>query len=191
MKQSINISSPHRQRGAVLVVSLLMLLVITILALGAGQSTRLQERMVSSQRDYDLALQSAEAGLRAGERRVDSFTAAPLSCLTLNDTVCQVYELGALNSSVTYEDQAFQPDEWWTANAIPYDEGASDVMSGDGLSRADPDYYIEEVEEVRDTLSIPPTGAPPSRIFYRVVARGKGGSENAQSVLHSTIVRRF
>jgi type IV pilus assembly protein PilX len=193
MKRQFNISSPRQQGGAVLVVSLLILLVITILALGASQSTRLQARMVSSQRDYDLALQSAEAGLRAGERRIGDMgiMTAPLACLTLDNSVCWVYELGALNSSVNYEDQAFESDEWWEANAMQYDSGASDVLSGEGLSRGDPEYYIEEVEEVPDSLSIPPTGPPPTRIYYRVVARGKGGSDDAQAVLHSTYVRRF
>jgi type IV pilus assembly protein PilX len=193
MKPQFIISPPRQQRGAVLIVSLLMLLIITILALGAGQSTRLQERMVSTQRDYDLALQTAEAGLRAGERRIgaNSVMSAPLACLALNDSVCWVYELGTLNRTVNYEDQAFQPDDWWAANALRYDASASNLISGDGLSRADPEYYIEEVEEVPDSLSIPPTGPPPSRIYYRIVARGKGGSQNAQAVLHSTYVRRF
>ena len=35
----------HRQRGAILVVSLLLLLVMTVLALTASQSTRMQERI--------------------------------------------------------------------------------------------------------------------------------------------------
>ncbi|MET0661440.1 MAG: PilX N-terminal domain-containing pilus assembly protein, partial [Steroidobacteraceae bacterium] len=36
------------QRGAVLIVSLLLLLVMTILALGASQATRMDEKMARS-----------------------------------------------------------------------------------------------------------------------------------------------
>lgn len=69
--------SMKQQRGAVLVVSLLLLLVMTVLALGASQTTRLQERMSANMRDRDLAFESSEAGLRNGERIIDSLTVAP------------------------------------------------------------------------------------------------------------------
>ncbi|HEY5758074.1 MAG TPA: PilX N-terminal domain-containing pilus assembly protein, partial [Steroidobacter sp.] len=52
-----------RQHGAALVISLLLLLIMTLLGLGASQSTRLQERMAGNQRDQELALQAAEAAL--------------------------------------------------------------------------------------------------------------------------------
>lgn len=187
------VPSLQQQRGAVLIVSMLLLLVVTVLALGASQSTRLQERMVGSQRNYDLALQAAEAGLRAGERMIgdDSITTAPLVCLALNEPVCRVYQGGHLDSLLSYEDQAFTSDQWWTDNSFSYDRESTGLISGEGLARIDPQYYIEEVEEVPDSLSIPPTGPPPSRIYYRVIARGAGGGGNAQIVLHSTYVRRF
>lgn len=74
------IASMKQQRGAVLVVSMLLLLVMTVLALGASQTTRLQERMSANMRDRDLAFESSEAGLRNGERIIDSQTVAPSPC---------------------------------------------------------------------------------------------------------------
>lgn len=196
MKQPLIVPSPRQQRGAVLIVSMLLLLVVTILALGAGQSTRLQERMAGSQRNYDLAFQAAEAGLRAGERMVDdnTMTAPPPPCNSVTNPPCKVYERGYLAQSVSYEDQAFQPRAWWTARAQSYDTGSTPLIgggAGSGLANADPQYYIEEIEEVPDALSIPPTGPPPSRVYYRIIARGEGGTTNAAVVLHSTFVRRF
>jgi type IV pilus assembly protein PilX len=194
MKQSFISSSLQQQRGAVLIVSMLLLLVVTVLALGAGQATRLQERMAGSQRNYDLAFQSAEAGLRAGERVIDndSMTAPPLPCSAISNPPCQVYERGYLNTLVNYENQAYQPSEWWTDVAQNYDAGTTDIIGGsEGLAMEDPQFYLEEIEEVPDALSIPPTGPAPSRVYYRVVARGRGGTDKAQVVLHSTYVRRF
>ena len=200
MKQQRFSPSFHRQQGAVLIVSMLLLLVITVLALGASQSTRLQERMAGSQRNYDLAFQAAEAGLRAGERMIDSnaMTAPPLPCASISTPPCKVYERGYLaeraSTPVSYEDQAFQSDAWWTARAQSYSTSTTPVIggnAGEGLAKADPQFYIEELEDVPDTLSTPPTGPPPSRVYYRIIARGKGGNDNAQVVLHSTYVRRF
>ena len=202
MKQQRLIASLRQQNGAVLIVSMLLLLVITVLALGATQSTRLQERMAGSQRNYDVAFQAAEAGLRAGERMIDSTSmlTPPLPCAAVTSPPCKVYERGYLVTSTggaTYEDQAFQSDPWWTARAQTYSASSTPLIGGtasDGgaLASTDPEFYVEELEEVPDSLSTPPTGPPPSRIYYRIISRGKGGSgANAQVVLHSTYVRRF
>jgi len=181
---------PSDQSGAVLVVSLLLLLVMTVLALGASQATRMQERMAGNARDVDLAFQSAEAGLRAGERFIDNsaLTSAPVAC---SSAPCDVYELGVLTeaANLTYEDHAFASDEWWAAHAKTY--AASDTIGGDGLAVREPQFYIEELEEVTDSLTIPPTGPPPSRMYYRITSRAAGGTESAQVVLQSTFARRF
>lgn len=188
--QTTSYSLKSQQSGAVLVVSLLLLLVMTVLALGASQSTRMQERMAGNARDIDIAFQAAEAGLRAGERFIDDPTlvAAPVPCST---APCDVYELGVLTELVdkTYEDHAFEDDSWWSTHAKAYT--GDETISGDGLAANEPEYYLEELEEVTDSLTIPPTGPPPSRVFYRVTARGTGGTEAARAVLQSTYARRF
>lgn len=57
----------RKQGGAVLVVSLVMLLLLTLLGLSAMRSATLSERMAGNLRDRMHALQAAEAALRAGE----------------------------------------------------------------------------------------------------------------------------
>jgi type IV pilus assembly protein PilX len=181
--------SMQRQRGAVLVVSLLLLLVMTVLALGASQTTRLQERMSASMRDRDLAFESSEAGLRNGERIIDSLAVAPSPC---NSGRCQVYDRGVLPAS-----RAFQTQDWWDANSWAYatDESFSTTraseISGSGMAGADPQFVVEELEEVSDSLSVPPSGPPPSRIYYRITSAAQGGTQQAQVVLESTFARRF
>jgi type IV pilus assembly protein PilX len=185
-----------RQRGAVLVVSLLLLLVMTVLALGASQATRMQERMAGNARDHDLALQTAEAGLRAGERLIDdpALTAAPTPC---SSGRCQVYELNYLTSNLAYEDRP-----WWDANSWRYagtetwntatgDTTGEIGWGGSHMAASDPHFLIEEVEEVPDSLTVPPTGPPPSRMYYRVTSAGAGGTAESQVVLQSTFARRF
>jgi type IV pilus assembly protein PilX len=194
MKSMRATPSMKQQRGAVLVVSLLLLLVMTVLALGASQTTRLQERMSASMRDRDLAFESSEAGLRNAERIIDSLLAAPSPCTSGR---CQVFDRGVLPATM-----AFQTPTWWDTNAWSYitDEtfntthhtaGSGGLISGNGMAGADPQFVVEELEEVPDALSVPPTGPPPSRIYYRITAGAQGGTQQAQVVLQSTFARRF
>ncbi|MDN5872575.1 MAG: PilX N-terminal domain-containing pilus assembly protein, partial [Nitrococcus sp.] len=58
------------QSGAVLVVSLLFLLVMTLIGITAMQGVSLEEKMAGNARGGTLALQAAEAALREGEEWV-------------------------------------------------------------------------------------------------------------------------
>ena len=69
------------QKGAALLVSIMMLLIVTVLALSSMRSSIVQEQMTANQYDYQLAFQAAEAALRRGEqlRRNDAgFVSLPL-----------------------------------------------------------------------------------------------------------------
>jgi len=54
-----------KQRGATLLISLVLLLVLTILALAAGRSATLQQRMAGNLQQQNLAFQAAENGIQA------------------------------------------------------------------------------------------------------------------------------
>ena len=57
-----------RERGAALVISLVLLAVMTLFGVSMVNTTLLEERMTSNQRDTDIAFQAAESGLRDAER---------------------------------------------------------------------------------------------------------------------------
>ncbi|MCC5810795.1 MAG: hypothetical protein JJU06_10520 [Ectothiorhodospiraceae bacterium] len=57
----------QRQRGAALIISLMLLLIMTLIGVTAMQTSTLQERMAGNSRDRSLAFQSSEAALREGE----------------------------------------------------------------------------------------------------------------------------
>jgi Tfp pilus assembly protein PilX len=52
-----------RQEGAVLIVSLILLVVMTMLGISAMEATKLETRMAANVQDYNKAFQKAEAGL--------------------------------------------------------------------------------------------------------------------------------
>jgi len=70
---------PHNpsylQRGAVLVVSLMILLMMTLIGLSAMQGSTLQEKMTGNLRDSSVAFNTAESALRDGEAFIEGVAA--------------------------------------------------------------------------------------------------------------------
>ena len=61
-----------KQSGAVLLVALIMLLVLTLLGVASIDSSGMQTRMANNQRDRIIAMQAAEAGLLAAETYLEN-----------------------------------------------------------------------------------------------------------------------
>ena len=63
----VRIAAPQSQRGFVLAVALIFILILVILGLSTMRNTVLDERMAGNTMDRNLALQGAEAALRDAE----------------------------------------------------------------------------------------------------------------------------
>ncbi len=176
----------HKQQGAILVVSLLLLLVMTILALSASNSTRLQERMAGNSRDLDLAFQGAEAGLRDAERdvqrRIDEAGGRmfnrcedPATCVVDRPTDARDYH-------------AVGP-EWWEENSRVY--GVADAHEFPGLVE-DPRSLSEYWTRASDSLT---DGAKPGQqsgtAYYVNTARSVGGTASAEVIVQSVYAARY
>lgn len=175
-----------RQSGAVLVISLLLLLVMTLLGLGASQSTRLQERMAGNQRDQEVALQGAEASLRAAERRLSPMVSEVLTrCRTPSDA-CDSYEKRILVNATTQVelDLANQANSWWEDFGKEYAD-AEDLTAVKNI----PQFVVEHRAEVREVLSVGDSNLDTVRDFYMVTARSSGMTDTAQVVIQSTYAR--
>ena len=70
MAQKSLVCRKGKQKGAVLIVGLILLMVITLLALAGIQGTSLQERMSGNAYDRNIAFNSAEMALRWAENRL-------------------------------------------------------------------------------------------------------------------------
>lgn len=82
MNKTINLTY-KKQQGAILIVALIMLLLLTIIGLSSMRGTSLQENMTGNMRDSNLSLQAAEAALRKGEQIVKSESPSALDTLEL------------------------------------------------------------------------------------------------------------
>jgi len=67
-----NISMHTNQRGAVLLVALILLLVLTLIGISTMESTGMEMKMANQSRERLIAMQAAEAGLRAAEAYIQT-----------------------------------------------------------------------------------------------------------------------
>ena len=63
----------HRERGAVLIVALLFLVMLTLLGVTAMTGTTMEERMAGNARDASVAFQAAESALRDARRDLSCY----------------------------------------------------------------------------------------------------------------------
>jgi type IV pilus assembly protein PilX len=158
------------QRGAVLVVALVFLLVSTVLGVTAMSSTNLQERMAGNLRDSNLAFQAAESALRDGETFLQQATLPAFA--------------GAGGLLPRQNDSG--RIEFWNAHDWAGNSRAGTVIAG----VADvPRYVIEELPPVPIAGGSVRFGALPDVRFYRVTARGIGGTNDAVNLLQSNYQR--
>ncbi len=68
---------PRRQQGATLIIGLIIVVLLTLLGVTTMRTTSLEERMAGHSADRNMALQSAEAALRAAERYLNGAVIGP------------------------------------------------------------------------------------------------------------------
>lgn len=162
--------STGREHGAVLIVALIFLVIMTVLGVTAMRTTTLQERMAGNVRDSNLAFQSAEAALREGEQFLQQATLPPFT--------------GA-NGLLPMEEDAGQVTFW---NAYTWSADGRVTASVAGVIAA-PRYVIEELPALPAEGDSAKFGALPDVGFYRVTARAAGGTQDAVSILQTTYRR--
>lgn len=188
-----------RQKGASLVVSLVMLVVVLLLGISAAQLSILGEKASRSDRDRQIALQAAEAGLldaeldiqgspQGGTLRSDIF--APGSRLGFPDSGCQAginnSYLGLCAHAGGGAAPAWQTvdftDTSASAASVPYGKFTGHTFqTGKGpLPAKPPRYIIEQLIYTRAGQA-----ADAATYFYRITAIGFGVRESTQVVLQT------
>ena len=104
----------NHKEGAVLIISLIMLLLLTIIGVTAIQTTSLEEKMAGNMRDQNLAFQAAESALRVGETETATIAASdfytgstnPLSDINWANASVRAYKANGLyiieSPTITY-----------------------------------------------------------------------------------------
>ncbi|MGF6709878.1 type IV pilus assembly protein PilX [Luteibacter sp. W1I16] len=201
---SVRFHAPYRQRGVVLVVALIFLLLVTMLAVSASGTSMLQQRLAGGQRNAQLALWSAETAIRGAEWRLwraSSDAATRMQCG--NGALSNCYDYDP-DPPTTSKALLFRNASGWvTDGATKYDavdltQASSDQTFALG---SNPYYIIEDLG-----LELPPnsglqhesgsTGSTgvgytsTNRHLYRITARGMGNNQNAIRVIETTFAAK-
>jgi len=162
----------NAQHGAVLVVGLVMLLLLTLIGMAAIRGSSMQEKMVGNMRDHSLAFQSAEAGLRAGETILDGSALPSFSGAVAGYGPPQT-QPGSLSFWTTVFD--------WPNNSVRTALGLTNVAH-------EPQFYIERVLATDDTSGVDKVSQDnlSTPYIYRVTSRAEGGSVDSVTFLQST-----
>ena len=178
--RELNHYRTRSQRGAVLIVALVLLLVLTVLGTAGIQDTAMEERMAGNFRDHSAAMQAAETALRTGELELGNSTAFGALTFTATGT-SGLYDVELMTHSVDPKSAS----NWATVNAAVLDKANT-------LINADPDYYIEKLPEIElpaSDLTVGFQNATPRVQYYRVTGKGYGISPNSEVIVQSTYFR--
>lgn len=164
----------RRPRGAVLVVSLVLLAVMLILGLASMRLVTNEERMTGQTFDRALAFQAAEAALREAELRVAAVQPTPAG------PACTDSSAGMATVRACPPPDASKPPRWQSVVAAEWAAG-SPVISG-GLTLT-PTVLVEYLG---NTFPCGPAPSDPSTCKrYRLTANADGGAGRAAVMVQS------
>ena len=167
---------PAHQRGAVLIVSLILLLVMTIIGVFAMRGTTMEERMAGNMRDRSMAFEAGESALRDAERWLDD-QARELNFSTADGADAHLFHY-------TDFDNNDRPRRPWEMEGDPWVTADSAI---DGVSRP-PEYIIEQrpFSLDREVEDLSADGPPPqaSDQLFRIWVQAWGGSESDQPFVY-------
>lgn len=167
--------SMKQQRGATLIVGLVLLLILTMVGMSGLNVSTMQEKMAGSIRDRQLAFQSAEAALRLGEE----FVADEVSITSATFGVIDIQE------------EAGNPAFWEAFDWLSLARQPVGANIVEGV--AEQPYFVVENVGAGMVDDNPTPGDQleyaqvATRNLFRVTARGIGGSETAEVILQSTV----
>lgn len=191
-----------KQSGAVLIVSLVILIIMTIIGLAAIRTSGMQEKMTSNIIDRQLAFQAAEFALRNGENAINMLVIEPepKTSPAPSDIIKIWTEDGDIDPDLTNAQNWWQEPNrnlnWWQANGEPIANVGFSTDAGDFTILEQPRYIVEYLEFVKDDLSLGTgVGSQSGRVYYRITARASGagavGSTQSRVLLQSTFAKRF
>jgi len=168
--------------GMVLLLCLLFLIALTLLGLSASADAILQHQLATNLRESERAKQSTLAALNWAEDWLTGLSGtAPQVCTTACEGL-KLHPPGGLLPQPQFQDWS-----WWQAEGY---EAGIDPLSGDRLvtisanSSSPPMWIIEVIHEE-------PVQDDEIQVWYRILARGSGQTENAVSVFESTVTRSW
>lgn len=174
MRTTPSKNGKQQQAGVALITGLIFLVMLTLIAVTAMQSTTLEERMAGNSRSRDAAFQGAEAAVRAAEVVLSGASLPPLNGST------QGYYAPLANGA--------SADYWkshdWAGKSVAYSGALAGVKEARFVVEALPPDYGGSGGD--DSLVAKPLSGGE---IFRITARGIG-TDGTSSVILQTTFRR-
>ena len=192
----MNLGTPRDQRGAVLFISLILLLVITLLAISSMRGTVLEERLTGNLRSYQISAAGAESALREGENRL----AANLGPAEIADTVeaCRGISGLCVLEKVPADTQRHEWDWWNDEHSLEYRGNSSDETQLFGLGSDAPRWFAAFIgfdpQNSKGTVEVTDIDERRQGVgpyYYQVNAAARGDSKRITVTLQSSSVQRY
>ncbi|MBS0590846.1 MAG: hypothetical protein JSR65_09440 [Proteobacteria bacterium] len=205
--RSLRFPTRRAQRGAVLFVALIFLVLLTLLGLTASGSSMLQERMTGGMRNGEMALMGAESGQRGAEFNlwIAAQTSAANSSLSLyctynGDGGCFLPDatnqyaasIGTFATTTTWPSAPAPTGVTTYATTLTGLTGASQSASLAAQPQSivklvGPDLPPGSIGHAGGSL-LQQDGGPnnSTKYIYDIVARSPGGSANTMRAVEST-----
>lgn len=154
---------PRTQRGVVLPVVIILMVIMGVLAISGMDDTAMQERMSGNLRNRDIAFQAAESALREGEAWLQANAASV-----------------AVNARIS----GLASRNWDGAAPAPSGTLTDLYGAGDPIDlAADPVFYVGPPEFLR----VNPGETPPEfREIHPVISRAVGANADTLVILRSS-----
>ncbi len=187
--------SESKQKGSVLIISLLLLLVATILGLSSMQNTIIEEKMAGNLRHNYVAFQAAESALREAEQWLGNLSTQtqPEATSTGSNGVwlreCKGSKDAGCTTVLSYDQTDFQ--YWWEdVSTSGVWETYSDpaVVDAGSPVEGSAKYIIQEITPIKDSLN---QEQESEQTNYLVTAMGVAENNRVRVFLQSRYVRRF
>ena len=162
----MNATLTRRQNGSVLIVTLLIMLMLTIMAVSEVSFNSTQTRIAPNSADAQVAFQTAEGALNEATNNLLAGT-YPASSFLANAN--GLYLFNATNAPL-----------WTTVN---WTSAGNVILSFQGSSSAPAAFFIEQLPSVikgGQNVNLPTQ-------VYRITARAVGASGSSPVILQSTV----
>jgi type IV pilus assembly protein PilX len=167
-----------KQKGAALIVSLVLLTLVALLGVAGVQTIGLEEKMAGHSFDRNLAFQAAEAALREAEARIPALLALRAIPDEYTDTTCQ--------AGVCARPDPVCPERWSDPKFTGWVD-ATPVTAGN-LSIT-PQYFIEVASRATPCeTNVIVQDLQGTCTSFRVTARTTSQEGRAQVMLQSVFV---
>ena len=174
----MKLSSPQKQQGVTLVMSLVILITLTMLGLSSIQRTTSELAMAGNQRESSLMFQAAEVGLESAEDYIGtSKTNADYSNASLG-----LYSVNA--SDTAYAGPQYLVDSTWATNS----QASTTSLDVNEQPRYMIEYLGDRYQNIAAIVNIGGYGNQQTGkivSIYRSTSRGVGLSGNSQRYLQS------